>query len=150
MATLQYLRYSNAAVPGELLLDLFARVGIGQVRVKVLIQQLQRLLGEVAALPTRVEETERDVTSRYLRDGNAALAGQLLFRLLARVRVGQVRVEILVEDLRRLLAEVAAFATRVQETASGNTHIFVCLEAKVELVRAKCFVCCKNIFVTLI
>lgn len=52
----------------------------------------------------------------HLGDGNAALPRQLLFRLLAGVRVGEVRVEILVEDLRRLLAEVAAFATRVQET----------------------------------
>lgn len=79
-----------------------------------------------------------EATSRYLGDGNAALPGQLLFRLLAGVRVGQVRVEIFVEDLRSLLAEVAALATRVQETASGNSRFGV-LEAKVELVRTKCF-----------
>lgn len=64
-----------------------------------------------------------EVTSRYLRHGNAALPGQLLFRLLAGVRVGEVRIKILVEDLRRLLAEVAALSTRVQETASGNSNM---------------------------
>lgn len=71
-----------------------------------------------------------EVTSRYLGHGNAALPRQLLFRLLAGVRVGQVRVEILVEDLRRLLAEVAALATRVQETASGNSDILFLIVLK--------------------
>lgn len=55
------------------------------------------------------------------------------------------RVEIFVEDLRRLLAEVAAFATRVQETASGNSQ-FGFLEAKVELVRAKCLWTFRQLF----
>lgn len=60
----KYLRYSNPTVPGELLLDLLAGVGVGEVRVEVLVEQLERLFGEVAPLPTRVEETERgsDVT----------------------------------------------------------------------------------------
>lgn len=60
----------------------------------------------------------------YLRDSDATLAGQLLFRLLAGVRVGEVRVEVLVQNLGGLLAEVAAFSARIQKTASGHSFNF--------------------------
>ena len=43
----------------------------------------------------------------HLRDRDAALPGQLLLGLFARVRVAEVRVEVLVQDLRGCLAEVA-------------------------------------------
>lgn len=43
-----------------------------------------------------------------LRDSDAALPGQLLLRLFWRVRVAQVRVEIFVQDFRRLLTEVSS------------------------------------------
>ncbi len=46
-------------------------------------------------------------TDLWHRDG--ALLGQLLFGLLAGIRVTEVRVEILVQNLCRLLAEVASF-----------------------------------------
>lgn len=45
-----------------------------------------------------------------LRDGDGALLGQLLLGFLAGVRVGQVRVEVLVEHLRCLFVEVAPLA----------------------------------------
>lgn len=48
--------------------------------------------------------------SCYLRDGDAALFGQLLFGLLAGIWVRQVGVEVLVQHLCGLLAEVASFA----------------------------------------
>ena len=56
--------------------------------------------------------SERDSN---LRHGDAALPGQLLLGLLAGVGVGQVRVEVLIEDLRGLLAEVAPLSSGVQE-----------------------------------
>uniref|UniRef100_A0A6B0V6Z8 Uncharacterized protein n=1 Tax=Ixodes ricinus TaxID=34613 RepID=A0A6B0V6Z8_IXORI len=52
---------------------------------------------------------------RHLRDGDAALPGEFLLGLLRRVRVAKVRVEILVQDLRRLLAEVASLSPCVEE-----------------------------------
>lgn len=76
----------------------------------------------------RLRRASRKLQSRavydvgYLRDSDAALAGQLLFRLLAGVRVGEVRVEVLVQNLGGLLAEVSAFSARVQKTASGHSE----------------------------
>ena len=46
---------------------------------------------------------------RYLRDSDSALLGELLLSLLTRVRVTQVGVEILIQNLRGLFAEVTAF-----------------------------------------
>lgn len=48
--------------------------------------------------------------SEYLRDGDSTLFGKFLFGFFAGIRVGQVRVEILIEDLCRLFAEVAPLA----------------------------------------
>lgn len=50
-----------------------------------------------------------DVTSgeEYLADGDATLGGQLLLHLLCRVRVGQMAVEVLAQDLCGLFGEVA-------------------------------------------
>jgi len=45
----------------------------------------------------------------HLGNCDAALLGQLLFSLLARVRVAEVRVEIFVQNFRRLFAEVSPF-----------------------------------------
>lgn len=49
------------------------------------------------------------MSATHLGNCDAALLGQLLLGLLARVRVAEVRVEVLVEDFRRLLAEVSPF-----------------------------------------
>lgn len=54
----------------------------------------------------------------YLRDGDAALFGELLLGLLAGIRVRQVRVEVLVQHLRGLLAEVASLAPGTSELRS--------------------------------
>ena len=62
------------------------------------------------------------MSGAYLRDSNAALPGQLLLGLLAGVGVGQVGVEVLVQHLAGLLAEVAALAPRVQEAGAQNHH----------------------------
>lgn len=45
----------------------------------------------------------------YLRDSDSALLGKLLLSLLTRVWVTQVGVEILIQNLRGLFAEVTAF-----------------------------------------
>lgn len=58
---------------------------------------------------------------RYLRHGDAAAARQLGLHDLARVGVGEVRVEVVVEQVERSLAEVAALAARVQEAAGRGT-----------------------------
>ena len=50
------------------------------------------------------------VSCGYLGDGDATLLGQLLFSLLARVGVGQVGVEVLIQHLGSLLAEVTPLA----------------------------------------
>ena len=50
-----------------------------------------------------------------LGHGDAALPGQLLLGLLAGVGVGQVRVEILIEDLGGFFGKVSPFATLIQE-----------------------------------
>lgn len=72
----EYLRHRNATPPRELLLDLLARVGVGEVRVKVLVEQLDGLLGEVAALAARVQKAASKVSKlrRYLGHSDAALA----------------------------------------------------------------------------
>lgn len=49
------------------------------------------------------------MSTTHLGNCDAALLGQLLFSLLARIRVAEVRVEIFVQDFRRLLAEVSPF-----------------------------------------
>ncbi len=49
------------------------------------------------------------MSTTHLGNCDAALLGQLLFRLLAWVRVAEVRVEIFVQNFRRLLAEVSPF-----------------------------------------
>ena len=46
----------DAALSGQLLLDLLGRVGVGQVGVEVLVQHLGRLLAVVPPLPPRVQE----------------------------------------------------------------------------------------------
>lgn len=52
----------------------------------------------------------------YLRDGDSTLFGKFLFGFFTRVRVGQVGVEILIQDLRGLFAEVAPFASDERKT----------------------------------
>lgn len=49
------------------------------------------------------------MSTTHLGNCDAALLGQLLFSLLAGIRVAEVRVEILVQNFRRLLAEVSPF-----------------------------------------
>lgn len=49
------------------------------------------------------------MSTTHLGNCDAALLGQLLLGLFARVRVAEVRVEIFVQDFRRLLAEVSPF-----------------------------------------
>ena len=46
----------------------------------------------------------------YLGNRDSTLLGQLLFSLLARVGVGQVGVEVLIQHLRSLLAEITPLA----------------------------------------
>jgi hypothetical protein len=48
-----------------------------------------------------------------LRDGDAALSGQLFLRLFGRIWIAEVAIEVFVEDFRRLLAEVSSLATSV-------------------------------------
>ena len=57
-----------------------------------------------------------------LRNCDAALSGQLLLCLLCGVGVRQVGVEILVQDLARLLVEVPPLAPRVQEPGAQDHH----------------------------
>lgn len=49
-------------------------------------------------------------TPAYLGDGDPTLLGKLLLCLLAGVGVGEVRVEIFIQDFRGLLAEVTPLA----------------------------------------
>ena len=56
----------------------------------------------------------------YLRDCDAALPSQLLLGLLCRVRVRQVGVEVLIQDLARLLVEVPPLASGVQEPGAQD------------------------------
>ena len=57
-----------------------------------------------------------------LGDGDSALPAELLLGLLAGVGVGEVRVEVLVQDLRRLLAEVPPLPARVKEPGAQDHH----------------------------
>jgi len=52
----------------------------------------------------------------YLRDSDSTLFGEFLFGFFAGVRVGQVGVEILIQDLCGLFAEVAPFAPEETQT----------------------------------
>ena len=54
-------------------------------------------------------EGEGEMAFTHLGNGNAAFFSQLLLGLLAGVGVAEVRVEVLVQDLRGLLAEVPPF-----------------------------------------
>lgn len=60
------------------------------------------------------------VVTAYLLHGDATLAGKLLLRLLWRVGVGQVRVKVLVQHLRRLLAEVSSLAPASMSNKNGR------------------------------
>ena len=51
----------------------------------------------------------------YLGDCDGALLGQLLLSLLAGVRVAEVGVKVLVQDLRRLLVEIPSFPSATQK-----------------------------------
>lgn len=55
----EYLRYGNATSPRHFLLLLLARVGVSEMRVKILVEELDGLFGEVAALATRVQKAAR-------------------------------------------------------------------------------------------
>lgn len=56
----------------------------------------------------------------YLRDGDSTLFGKFLFGFFTGVRVGQVGVEILIQALCGLFAEVAPFAP--DETRTGDKY----------------------------
>lgn len=67
-----------------------------------------------AARAKRSSNTGGDAVEQsgsYLRHGDAALLGQLLFGFLARVRVREVRVEILVQHLRGLFTKITPLAS---------------------------------------
>lgn len=59
--------------------------------------------------------------SIYLRDGDSTLFGKFFFGFFAGIRVGQVGVEILVQDLCGLFAEVAPFAS--DERPTGEKYL---------------------------
>ena len=61
---------------------------------------------------------------RYLRDSDSALLGELLLSLLTRVWVTQVGVEILIQTLRGLFAEVTACAS-IEERGGGEEGVGV-------------------------
>lgn len=61
---------------------------------------------------------------RYLRDSDSALLGELLLSLLTRVWVTQVGVEILIQNLRGLFAEVTAFPS-IEERGGGEEGVGV-------------------------
>ena len=50
------LRDCDSTFPGQLLLGLLAGVGVGEVRVEILVQHLARLFTKVSSLPASVEE----------------------------------------------------------------------------------------------
>ena len=51
------LRHSDATLSSELLLNLLRRVGIGEIRIEILVEDLGRLLAEVPAFPAGIEES---------------------------------------------------------------------------------------------
>ncbi len=59
--------------------------------------------------------SDMSACSSYLRDGYVALFGQLFLGLPAGVGVGQVAVEVFVENFRGLLAEVPPLPPSVQK-----------------------------------
>lgn len=62
------------------------------------------------------------MTGTYLADRDAAFPSQFLLGLLARIRIRQVRIKVLVQYLRGLLAEVASLAPGVQEPRPQYHH----------------------------
>lgn len=58
----------------------------------------------------------------HLGHGNVALSGKLFFGLFTGIRIVQMRVKIGVEYVRSLFAEVAPFASGVEESASEGHH----------------------------
>lgn len=62
------------------------------------------------------------MTGTYLTDGDATFPSKLLLGLLARIRIRQVRIKILVQYLRGLLAEVASLAPGIQEPRPQYHH----------------------------
>lgn len=54
--------------------------------------------------------------SSDLRDRDVALSGELLFGLFAGVGIGEVRVEVFVQDLCRFLAEIPPLSSGVQKS----------------------------------
>ena len=109
----RHLRRVGARAPGHAV----GRRGgglLGRVHVRLLL----RLADVLLVADPLVAEPVGD-----LADGDAALARQLLLGLLARVGVAQVRVEVLVEDLRGLLAEVAPLAPGVEEAAAQQHDV---------------------------
>lgn len=59
-----YLRHSDPTLFGQFFLGFFTRIGVGQVRVKILIQHLCGLLVEVAPL-TSDKQREEIMTSLF-------------------------------------------------------------------------------------
>lgn len=60
-----------------------------------------------------------------LRDGDPALLGQLLLGFLAGIRVGQVRVEVLVQHLRCLFVEVTPLASEEKEKKQSDKGTYL-------------------------
>ena len=61
---------------------------------------------------------------QYLRDSDSTLLGELLLGLLTRIWVTQVGVEILIQDLSGLFAEVTAFPS-TEERGGGEEDVGV-------------------------
>jgi len=74
----------------------------------------------------------------YLGDGDATQFGEVLFGLFTGVRVGQVGVEILVQALRGLLAEIASFAPGERQTGHQQQRN----NCERNNVRCVCVLCC--------
>ena len=53
--TLSYLRHSDATLPGQLLLGLFTRVRVTEVRVEILIQYFCGLFAEISTFASERE-----------------------------------------------------------------------------------------------
>ena len=65
-----------------------------------------------------------EVVWAHLRYCDATFPGELLFCLLRGVWIGKVGVEVFVQDLRRLLAEVSPLPSSVKEPRSEDHHCF--------------------------
>ena len=64
------------------------------------------------------------VVPAHLRYCDTTFPGELLLRLFGGIRVGKVGVEVFVQDLRRLLAEVSTLPSSVKEPRSEDHHGF--------------------------